>query len=1124
MVRVAKPALLDRLGQGSCAIKASAGTGKTYTLEHLIVQFLLEGIPLERILVVTFTRKATLELVARVRAKLEELLALEADAWREGEPFWEIGPEARALLRRALETFDRATISTIHGFCQQVLADTAFEGARPFRQELASGEELFDRAFREALRGAFPRHPLFPLALARLGGPEALRDLLREALPEAEGLLLPGPELLAFLDAYPEAAAAALVAELEAYEASKAKGPLFRALDAAGVGTASAKALAGRLRGLLAGMAEARAFGDLRALGAFVDLKALGADAVRASLEKAIHAPGELGALAAATLDLLEQPLAFEGALAAALLPPLQEHLVRLKAEEGLYDYDDMIRLVQEALEGPGGEALARRLRERFQVALIDEFQDTDARQWSIFRRVFLEAGDPHRLVLVGDPKQAIYGFRGGDLPTYLEALGRLPEPLQLTTNFRSAPGVVEACNALLRQGDGGLFTGDNARNYDLAVGCGRPELRCMDASGAPLPPVRVLEVGGRADAATALAVALRGLLAGARFGAAEDLKPIRPEDVFVLTRSAREGAQVAAALRRAGVAAAFYRQEGLFDGSEAEACRDLMMALDAPLEESRRAKALLGPFFGMTLSEAERCRTLPERHPVLLRLFAWRELALEGRWGACFSRILSESGVTRRLLFLEAGQRRLTNLCHILELLQREALARHATPLDLAVRVQAWIDGRGRPAVEDGEVQRLERASGAVQIMTLHKAKGLEAPVVALYGGLSAPTRARLHRYHEQGKRRAWLGSRSLAPRAVQEAIAREEAEEWERLVYVGITRARGQLILPLYRGARVGGLYGCLNRRLEALTSAPEPVPGLLLQPAPEAPPEDGDPAARLAAWRPEPPPGLPGPDFRGLARRGRPAWTFSFSSLMRGLQDPERAPHAAEEARDPEGPQGPGGGARLGVEVHAFLQEVDPATLAGRDLRAWKAHPEVARLAERCLSPGAREEVLAWAHRALGGPLPLPEGGAVRLAEVAPMLRELDFLTPYPGHPDLLEGSIDLLFRHGGKAFVLDWKTNRLPAYDAPALEAAMADHYALQVKVYTLAACRFLGLDSPEAYAAGFGGVLYVFLRGLPEGGVWTARPDWETVQRWVRELEALPLAQLIPAHAGGGLDG
>ena len=1087
MARYSVPGLLDHTGSSHCVIEASAGTGKTFTLEHLIVDLILQGVALESILVVTYTRKAALELTGRVRKIITRLAALPADAVSGDGPWRELGEAGIALLRKARTGFDGAAISTIHSFCRQVLDDAAFEGGHLFQQENAASGELFDRAFTALLRTDYgnSQRDLLEVALeSSAEGLEPVRRLLRDALGEADNLDLPACHDLA---AFPEDLARAF------------QGPAaMRAL--------LDQVLARRAAALASGH-PAHFWKDKEWVG-----KTLGKDLAP---WLALEGPeARLGEAVAALAN-------FKAVLVAAFLPPLREELRRHKAEAGLYDFDDMVSLVVQALAGPQGGALVKRLRERFRVALIDEFQDTNRQQWTIFKELFLDSGEGHRLFLVGDPKQAIYGFQGGDLPTFQQALAEVKaatgrEPLSLDVNYRSTRALVDGCNGILEEG---FFTGDNAGLQRAPVTCGREQLRLADAQGGELPAIQVVDVfadgsarGVGLMAAACLARALKRTLAAGRWNdPGREGLALRCEDVYVLAAKKREGQVLARALKAEGIPSALYREEGLFDGAEAAACRDLLLAIASPLDETRRAKALLGPFFGLTFGEAERARELPEGHPILARLFSWQELAKKGRYGELFSRVVSDSGVSLRLLFLDGRQRALTNLLHILELLQQRALAGHCTLADLAVQVQRWIDDRERPAVEDGATQRLERQSGAVQILTMHKSKGLQAPVVVLCGGTSAAQGGDVHRYHDGhwGPRRAWVGPLKLAPPRIQALIEQEETEEGERLAYVALTRAEAQLLLPRYvvretagrnfdpDGTPRKGMYRAINRRLQVLASGADA--SLAALPAPEAP-------VRRPWTVPDPAP-LVQPAFPELFDRARPLWMFNFTSLQKGLERARLEAGVFEEVKELPPDGGPAGGRKLGTLVHAMLERVDPGSFAGRDLEAWMALPATAALAEG-LPREDRSPALRWVHQAMTRPLPLPGGGSAALWQAEEMLRELDFVTPYPGRPDFLNGSIDVLFQAGGRAHVLDWKTNHLAGYGPEALDEAVRAHYLLQVQIYAVTACRFLGIRDAGHYERAFGGIVYVFLRGLPEAGVWTCRPSWDELGAWERELEAL----------------
>ena len=1120
MARYSVPELLDHAGSSHCVIEASAGTGKTFTLEHLIVDLILQGVPLESILVVTYTKKAALELTGRVRKIIAKLAALPADAVSGDGPWRELGEAGIALLRKALTGFDAATISTIHAFCRQVLDDAAFEGGHLFQQENASSGELFDRAFTVMLRtdyGKAQRDLLEAALEAGAKGLEPVRKLLRDALGEADNLDLPEfRDVGAFLAGFPEDLTRAFIQGRADLRAGFPDGH---------------DAIQALLEQILERRAAALASGHP---GSFWKDKAWAGTTLPQGLApfRAPGLEGEAARLAEAVAALAN----FKAVLVAAFLPPLREELRRHKAEAGLYDFDDMINLVVRALEGPRGGALAQRLRERFRVALIDEFQDTNRQQWTIFSKLFLDTGEGHRLFLVGDPKQAIYGFQGGDLPTFQQALAEMQrqtgrEPLALDVNFRSTRAVIDGCNAILENTDGTpFFTGQNAGLLTAPVRCGRTQLRLTDAQGADLPAIRVVDVFTdgvvrkvNRMAAACLAKALKETLAAGRYGDPDRTSPeLRYEDVFILAAKKREGRIMARALKAEGIPSALYREEGLFDGVEAEACRDLLLAIETPLDETRRAKALLGPFFGLSFAETERARELPEGHPILTRLFSWQELARKGRFAELLSRVASESGMSQRLLFLDGRQRVLTNLLHILELLQKKALAGHCTLADLAIQVQRWIDDKDRPAVEDGTTQRLERQSGAVQILTMHKSKGLQAPLVVLFGGTSGSGSSEIHRYHREhwGPRRAWAGPVNLAPAAVQALIEREEAEEGERLAYVALTRAEAQVILPRYvvskkngrnfdeEGNPRKGMYQAINRRLQVLLGpqqAPRAPGGMARSAAREELPEPAGPVR--SPWTVPDPAPLALPDFAALMERGRPVWMFNFTGLQKGLERGRAEAGVFEEVKELAPPGGPRGGKKLGTLVHAMLERVDPAGLKGRDQEAWMALPATAELAGD-LPREDRKEVLRWVHQAMTRPLPLPGGGAAALCQAEEMLRELDFVTPYPGLPDFLNGSIDVLFQAGGRAHVLDWKTNQLPGYGPAALDEAVQAHYLLQVKIYSVTACRFLGIRDAAHYERAFGGVVYVFLRGLPEGGVWTCRPSWDELQAWERELEEL----------------
>ncbi|HET8714288.1 MAG TPA: 3'-5' exonuclease, partial [Holophagaceae bacterium] len=637
-----------------------------------------------------------------------------------------------------------------------------------------------------------------------------------------------------------------------------------------------------------------------------------------------------------------------------------------------------------------------------------------------------------------------------------------------------------------------------------------------------PLPAVVALPVPFRASAddarraaAEALADQLLALHAAAprfRTRHAPEGRPFAWRDAFLLVRTSSEADLLAEVLREKGVPFLQHKARGLYDSEAAEDLRALLRALEEPGDPSRRLRAFLTPFFGLGLDQAERAAELPEDHPLQARLLDWaRRPSLD--------RVIEGSGAVARLLREPEGQRRVADLLHLVELLQRTA-RRGDGPGDLAARLETWAEGLDRPSGEEDDTRRLEQEGDAARILTLHAAKGLEAPVVALFGGLAEggdPSGPPLLRYHApEGRRwarRAWFGRR--APADVAEPAQREAQAELRRLLYVGLTRAQGLLLLPVHEAPAEGqgsrtfdadglpkkGPYRLIQERLLRLRDAapawlhwgPLDLPAAAA-PAPEPPDLD---------LRPFP--------FEAVKRGSWPRRTESFTSLQRRAE----ADAAGEGHEDPEPDraqktEGLPGGAATGVALHGMLEDMTAAEYDPR-FTSWWTPIRKAWAERRCrdagLDPIWAEEAARLAHGGFRQVLALPGVSPVSLHRLAPdrLLRELAFLVEAPG--GRLRGALDALFEHEGRAFVLDWKSNLLPDYGPDAVAACVAEDYALQVRVYTLAALRALRIVDAADYEARFGGVVYVFLRGLPEGGQWATRPAWDEVLAWQADLQA-----------------
>ena len=1157
-IRIVRPEILARIPRGRHAvIEASAGTGKTWTLEHLILDLLLADatVTIEQILVVTFTEKATSELRMRVRKKLEELLAAGPDPVADALPdarCWVIDPPARARLTRALHSFDSAPISTIHAFCQRVLTEHAFAGGRLFEQTQVDGHDAFGRAFRQVLRERFAAdHEYRPWLRAALDSRLSVEELELQLFKISEKRVA---ELRPRFD--PDA----LRAAASAFPIASLDDP------ATALELPWATSLAGALHRFLEGGHPAALVGALTAIAALSTKKSVSPAARRLQTAAAT--------LASATVEL-------RAAIAQIFLPPVQELLRRHKREAGQFDFDDMLTLVRDNLVGDGGGALAAILRERYRYALIDEFQDTDEVQWAIFRKLFFEpggaSGGKNLMVLIGDPKQAIYAFRGADVQTYLAARSEVVEApdqlLHLATNYRSTGAMIEAYNAIFA---GPFFTG--AIDYRHPVACGDPDLAAVDRDGRPIAPIQLLQCVGdplRSEIiwdglAAAIAREIGDLLGPRPITLRQkgrDL-PVREGDIYVLTRTDREGRTVGDALREAGIPHSYYKQEGLWKREEAEHVLDLLAAIDDPHLPSLRFRAWLTPFFGLSLADLRACKEVPEGHPLVRRLLDWHTLAERKSYDQLFARIVEESGLVRREVFQKESERELTNYLHLFEILLEEVGRTRCTLRELCFTLRGYIEGRKQPPGENGGVQRLETERDAVQIMTIHKAKGLEAKVVFLAGGFfrGHGRGDGLRVYHlgghlpgndggpdSAGRRVAWIGH---PPDDVKRVADSEDDEEEQRVLYVALTRAQARLYLPYFAPGvkRVPERpYKVVNDRLRALAPGFAAVPHLfgvtvVPCPAPPAAARPGLAGRSLRLWKP--PTKLlasdePKEDFAAMRERHR-GFTVTSYTRMRGAHAGWQAPRE-EEAEDfkadAEAPEEAGrddelpGGRAVGVFLHALIEAVDLAALrAAGSLEVWRALPSVGDLLrtearrhgidERHL-PRAAELV----HTTLTVPVRLGAHAIDGLGSAARSLREVEFLYPIPEagaraiaslaelrvEKGFVKGFVDYVFEHEGLLYFADWKSDLLPRAGAARIRAHVERNYLLQAQLYSLALVKMLGVTDEADYEARFGGLLYCFLRAMRSGpggdgsdGVYFDRPTWATLRAWEQELAARPL--------------
>ena len=534
-----------------------------------------------------------------------------------------------------------------------------------------------------------------------------------------------------------------------------------------------------------------------------------------------------------------------------AFAAAVRDELAARKRRLGVFSFDDQLARLRDSLRGPAGRASAERLRRRCQVVLVDEFQDTDPVQWEVLRSTF--HGEVP-LVLIGDPKQSIYSFRGADVVAYTDAVAAADDTFSLARNHRADAGVVSVVTALFGHATLGpgidvpAVTASHAGSR-LLVPPGSPwgspgRLRCVPAD----EPQRAGDA--RAAIVADLTVELAGLLESGAQVLDEGLaRPLRASDVAILVSTNRRGRQVADALTGAGVPVAFAGADSIFATSAAGDWLTLLRALEQPRRPAIRA-AILTDFVGADLTSLAGADD--EQHTAWAgQLQRWgRVLAAHGV-AALFAVVQAEGrdargGLAERLLRRPRGERDITDYRHLAEILN----AQHTD----GVRGQAlvaWLDEEVRRAASTSDrVRRLETDRFAVQIMTVHKAKGLQFPVVLLpeAADLWVPDDAadQALAFHSDGRRVLDLGGSTAPGRESRHAhYSAEQAEDRLRSLYVAVTRAQSQVTLWWARTVATTAaspLHRLLFRRRD-LAGPPEAAYPL------DAPPGDGHP--RDLAW---------------------------------------------------------------------------------------------------------------------------------------------------------------------------------------------------------------------------------------------------------------------------------
>ena len=1151
------------LDQGVTLIEASAGTGKTFAISMLVLRAVVElGVDLKDILVVTYTVAATEELRARIRSRLVEARNLLRTAENESDPVlaeWRARivnrDEAGRTLELALLDIDSMAIHTIHGFCQRILTEQVLESDHFFDTELiadtsAARNDLIRDFWRQRLYTADKRQ--VSLIVGRYPGPNDLYASIRGAEHPLSALLPQGPTV--------EEAGTRLDdawARLRSWFFNNGT-LLAEELSSAADKGYLKKEAADNHREWLAQIQssfEAERAPDPLVVSRLLEENLIGlihgtrvrGDEKKRALVAGWTLPGEA---AACYLEAAETLLL---AVRLELAAQLRSELARRLHIQGLVSFDELIIALFRAIRSANGTTLIRQVGSRYRVALIDEFQDTDSAQWEIFSRLFGQGS--HYLYLIGDPKQAIYRFRGADIHSYLQARTLVDRTLTLDCNYRSHPGLVRAVNRLLQGSEIGgtaylpVRSPDTISPSRLAktereqpglIYCqldATPENKGWSVKEAE-KQIRawvVNEVVGLVESSDALTIVHQDEAGN------EHHRPVKPCDIGVLVRTNRQAEDFFQEFSRRGIPALLSSRKDVFQTREAADLLLVLRGVSTP-SDSGLLRTVLGlDWFGLSgasyfqvCSDEERFNEVRERFHGYHR--QWNESGLL----VMMNDLLEGEGVFLHLSRRPQAERRITNIQHLVELVQQQQSQRRLSLSQILI----WLQERlaDTAAVQEAEL-RLESDRDAVNVVTMHSAKGLEYEIVfcpyLFRSTVSATPTGTVHCTVPEQGRICDLGSDRYEQHA--QLSCQEEIEEERRLAYVAVTRARlrsyliwaelkkrgtipssfesplGRLLFPAGECAftqqkeqlmELGSADHCLYRVIEA-----------------DQPPMRYEVQASTAdflearKYSPE------------RLQTNRIRTSFSGLTLLARSHGDEY--HKAGDEGGGATPPGDAllpGGVRFGNMIHDALEmfsfkDLDNGLVSTEQLELlirryrYEIDPELVRtLLTRTVSTplqraavnrdsftlamvGSQQMVKEMEFTLHLDPVSTTEINRILADEPAVSVLGRRALEGY------LSGFVDLIFNYRDRYYIVDYKTNNLgpeQAYQPEGLVEAMRAHnYGLQYWLYSLVVHRFLqNWHEDYHYDNHFGGVMYLFVRGMypekPGSGVFFDRPQEHTL--------------------------
>lgn len=1168
--------------EGQHLIEASAGTGKTYNITSLFIRCLLDrDMDIDEVLVLTYTKAATAELKERIMSRIRDSIGVLKEGKASGSDEFMVQlldhvdqpNKATEQLEEALHNFDEASIFTIHSFCQRALQEQSFLSGILFDSELVTDDseliqEVIDDWWRHLVEQA--ENNLSDRIWLNILKEE---NYLPDNLADTVAVGLGKPYLNYIINDTPEGSRQEELEELLGLF-TRLKENWFGNEDNIQRQLLSDAMNGNRYRassvpGWIDQMSE-WLNSEVPSLNLFDNFDRFSIDFIREEGTKKGKEPPQHPFYygVKAFIEQAERVRRWIPVFKKEMLEYTREAVRYRKLSSGVLGYDDLLVLLQEALERPKtGKALAKFLRNKFPVALVDEFQDTDPIQYDILRSIYTPESSDTALFLVGDPKQSIYNFRGADVFSYLNARNNVPEKnrYSLKRNFRSHPDFIEGVNSLFKRLDNPFLVEEITFSPVNAADIEVPAFKDGDSPGPTLqfiesthlvPDSTLTKKDARDRAADITAESIAKLLSGGKEGHVTiGDNPVRPKDVAVLVRTHRQADLIRQKFQKRRIKCVQYSEKSVFDTMEARNMELLLKAVAEPRNDRIVRTVLATELFQYNAEQLYEFEEDEQRWTQKLAEFSgWNKSWKEYGFTSMFHLFLKETEVKKHLVAMEHGERKLTNILQLRELLQAREQDQQGGMFELI----KWLARKRKDPDKKAEEEqlRLESDEELVRIVTMHRSKGLEYPIVYcpfLWDGAHYSDSGDPFIFHDP--KNEYQPTLDFSEKGSSQRDLNRMIEAWEtlseslRLAYVALTRAK-QHCSVVYESASgmefsslgyllLGAneieqqLEGKFLSNTDALTVQPERFRNELRNLLREYPSVfecrkiDEEQITYFESERADGKSEKKNRTFSRSKQIQSRSVVSSFSSIMHPASSKEEEPlddefFLPEELQSqvetpsdtifgfPKGPQ-------AGTCVHTIFEEINFAKLDNVEeivestLEQFGFDKEwtnvISAMVEHVIQKELRQQInldQLSEQKVIKEMEFYYDLQAFERGKMLEIIRGNNSTGDFQVNDGYMKGFIDLVFEIDNRFYIADYKTNYLGDSPQDYLPKILAEEmqtagYDIQYHIYTVALHRYLKQRLPKySYQKNFGGAFYLFVRGIGKGtdqeGIFFDRPD------------------------------